>query len=268
MTAPPVTQGSSRTVAPAQRGAGAMPPSGRVLEVRRFPVKSLLGEVVGDAAVDSRGLEGDRLWALRGPDGKLASGKSTRRFRKVAGLLGLRARYADDLPVVTLPDGSECAAGAAGTDEAISRVLGEPLSLVREDDVPHHDEGPVSLVTTAALEALGAAIGRPVDPRRFRANLVVDTGDARGFVEDGWVGHDLSVGAVLLRPRQRLVRCVMIENVQSELGREVLLKPLAAVHELCFGVLADVVRPGRVRRGDPVEPTPPCMKAPTPVNLP
>lgn len=252
-----------RAAAPVQRGAATGRESasarvvGRVVEVRRFPVKSLLGETVGEAAVDGRGLVGDRLWALRRPDGKLASGKSTRRFRQVDGLFGLRARYAGNLPVVSLPDGTEWAAAAPGTDRAISRALGEPLSLAREADVPHHDEGPVSVITTASLAAFAAALGRPVDPRRFRANLVVDTGEARGFAEDGWIGQDLAVGPdLVLRPRQRLVRCVMIENAQSELVQEALLKLLAAVHELCFGVLAEVVRPGAVRRGHAVAPTP------------
>jgi hypothetical protein len=43
----------------------------KIVEVRRYPVKSLLGEVIPVAEVDERGLAGDRLWAVRDPDGKL-----------------------------------------------------------------------------------------------------------------------------------------------------------------------------------------------------
>ena len=33
-------------------------------------MKSLLGEIVPDAAAGPRGLDGDRLWAVRDPDGR------------------------------------------------------------------------------------------------------------------------------------------------------------------------------------------------------
>ncbi|WP_246595259.1 MOSC N-terminal beta barrel domain-containing protein [Actinoplanes auranticolor] len=42
----------------------------KVLEIRRYPIKSLLGERPPVAEVDQRGLAGDRLWAVRDPDGK------------------------------------------------------------------------------------------------------------------------------------------------------------------------------------------------------
>ncbi|WP_203779916.1 MOSC N-terminal beta barrel domain-containing protein, partial [Actinoplanes philippinensis] len=65
----------------------------QLVEIRRYPVKSLLGEVVEVAAVDARGLVGDRLWAIRDADGKFGSGKNTRRFRRMPGLFDLRAYF-------------------------------------------------------------------------------------------------------------------------------------------------------------------------------
>ena len=45
--------------------------------------------------------------------------------------------------------------------------------------VSHFDEGAVSIVTTAALGTLSRAMGHDVDPRRFGANLLIDVvGDA------------------------------------------------------------------------------------------
>src|SRR5688500_18132075 len=66
----------------------------KVVEIRRFPVKSLLGEVLPEADAGPRGLDGDRLWAVRDRDGKFGSGKNTRRFRRMPGLFGLRAHTA------------------------------------------------------------------------------------------------------------------------------------------------------------------------------
>lgn len=80
---------------------------GSVAVVTRYPVKSLVGEDLPSARVDARGVEGDRLWAVRDADGKLGSGKDTRRFRRMDGLLQLRAQYAPDLiPTVVWPDGT------------------------------------------------------------------------------------------------------------------------------------------------------------------
>jgi uncharacterized protein YcbX len=61
----------------------------KVLEIRRYPIKSLLGEQPPAAEVDQRGLTGDRLWAVRDTEGKLGSGKNTRRFRRMPGLFAL-----------------------------------------------------------------------------------------------------------------------------------------------------------------------------------
>ena len=67
----------------------------RLLEIRRYPIKSLLGERLVTVDVGDRGLAGDRLWAIRDGDGKLGSGKNTRRFRRMLGLFELRGHFAE-----------------------------------------------------------------------------------------------------------------------------------------------------------------------------
>jgi uncharacterized protein YcbX len=53
--------------------------TGRVLEVTRYPVKSMGGESLRRARVGDRGVEGDRVWAVYTADGGIGSGKRTRR---------------------------------------------------------------------------------------------------------------------------------------------------------------------------------------------
>ena len=231
----------------------------RVAEIRRFPVKSLLGETVPAAEVDRRGLAGDRLWAVRDADGKFGSGKNTRRFRRMPGLFGLRACAAGAAPVVVLPDGRRFAADDPAGHDAVGAVLGRPVTLVPEAAVPHHDEGPVSVITTAALRRLTEWTGAEPDatgvaPLRFRANLLVDV-PGTGFPEDGWLGGRLRIGPdLVLRPVRALTRCVMIDMAQEQAGeRGDLLKTLGEHHGLTFGVFATVERPGRVSLGDPVD---------------
>ena len=217
----------------------------------------MLGEVVPVAEVGERGLAGDRLWAVRDPDGKFGSGKSTRRFRRMPGLFQLRAHAAEPAPIIELADGRRFAAADPDGHRAVAEALGRPVTLVPEGPVRHHDEGPVSLITTASLRRLtelsgGEPGGAGIDPLRFRANLLIDLADD-GFAEDGWSGRRLRIGKhVVLRVVRPLTRCVMIDMAQDGVGdRNDLLKTLTEHHAMTFGVFATVERPGRIAVGDP-----------------
>jgi hypothetical protein len=228
--------------------------TGRLARIRRYPVKSLAGEDLERAALEPRGLAGDRAWAVRDLDGKLGSGKSTRRFRRMDGLLELAATYDGDTPLLTFPDGRVLPAGAAATDQALSAHVGRPVSLARESEVAHFDEGPVHLVTTASLRALADTAGHDVDPRRTRANLLVDwAGD--GFPEHEWVGRQVAVGsAVVLHVTALMPRCVMVNLPQEDLPADPDLLRLIGENDpdVALGVVADVVRTGEVALGDDV----------------
>jgi uncharacterized protein YcbX len=226
----------------------------KVLEIRRYPIKSLLGERPAAVDVEQRGLAGDRFWAVRDPDGKLGSGKNTRRFRRMPGLFRLRGHFADPVPVVELPDGRRFAADDPAGHRAVSEVLGRQVTITREAEVFHHDEGPVSVISTAALRRLRELTGESVDPLRFRANLLIDVpGD--GFPEEEWLGRDLLIGdQVMLRPRRRLTRCVMIDLAQEDVpkhGR--LLRTVAEQHDMTFGVWATVEGTGRIALHDRIQ---------------
>jgi uncharacterized protein YcbX len=228
----------------------------KVVEIRRYPVKSMLGELVPSAQIGQRGLLGDRLWAVRDHDGKFGSSKSTRRFRRMPGMFELRAQAGEGAPIVELPDGRRFSADDPAGHQAVSQVLGRTVTLAPEADVLHHDEGPVSIITTAALRRLseltgGEPGGQDLDPSRFRANLLLDL-PGSGFPEEDWPGRALRIGPdVVLRPVRQLTRCVMIDMAQDRAAeRNDLLKSLAEHHALTFGVFATVERPGRVARGD------------------
>jgi uncharacterized protein YcbX len=222
--------------------------AGSVARLTRYPVKSMGGEDLAVATVVSRGLVGDRQWAVRTPDGGVGSGKTTRRFRRIDGLLEFRATQPDGVPVVVFPDRRRLRADDPAVDEQLSAELGRPVALRPEGDVPHHDESPLHVITTSGLERLGRTLGAPVDPARFRANVVLETdGD-----EGDWTGRDLELGPdVVLRLGPGMIRCVMVDLAQRDVPRDGrILKTLADGHDLVFGLQATVVRGGTVRRGD------------------
>jgi len=231
---------------------------GEVTAIARFPVKSLVGEDLDSAVVDERGLVGDRQWAVRDVDGKLGSGKSTRRFRRMPGLLELTAGYGRDLtPLVRFPDGRSISAADPGIHDALSAQVGRAVTLVREAGVSHFDEGALHLVTTTSLARLSQVHDATVDLRRLRANLIIDTGQHPGFDEDDWIGRTLVIGAdVVVRVRKPMIRCVMVDLPQADLAADGhLLDTVGRVNDTKLGLVVDVVAPGALRLGDTVRAT-------------
>jgi MOSC domain-containing protein len=104
---------------------------GRVAELWRYPVKSMLGERRESLGVDELGVVGDRAWALREvSSGRIASAKKHPR------LLDFRATYETE-PTrralgrvrIDAPDGSAFHADDADASAILSEWLGSPLVL-------------------------------------------------------------------------------------------------------------------------------------------
>ncbi len=122
---------------------------------------------------------------------------------------------------------------------------------------------PVSVLTTSTLEQLNEL--RPqshFDQRRFRMNVIVETNQA-GFVENDWVGRQLSVGdSARLNVALPDPRCVMTTLAQDELPNDTDVLRILARHNRiqvaevgqfpCAGVYAVVEAPGTMQTGDRV----------------
>lgn len=214
----------------------------------------MLGEACASLRVDARGIEGDRLYAVRDTEGKLGSGKNTRRLRRIDGLFGFRATSVDGVPSVAFPDGPTMSVRDAGIHAALSMALGQPVTLDRESELPHFDSAPVHILTTASLAWLRQALpGVLADERRFRPNLLL-AAEGSGPVEQQWTGRTLRIGEhVKLRITEPTERCRMVTLSQSELPEDAgILREIAQRLDAQFGVYAEVLAPGEVRVGDPV----------------
>jgi uncharacterized protein YcbX len=227
-----------------------MTATARVASLHRYPVKSMLGESLAHLDVDERGVTGDRRWSVRTPENKMGSGKSSTRFDAVVGLLDLRAAVDDGGGVaVSFPDGSVHRVDDPLAAERLSALLGRPLTFAAETDVSHFDDGPVSIIARASVQALADARGEAVDARRFRANIALDTDVA--FVEDEWIGRRVRIGSAVLEVVLPSPRCVMINMASADLGAQPgNLAALGRLHDGCLGVIARVVTPGGITTGD------------------
>jgi uncharacterized protein len=249
-----------------------------VEQVWRYPVKSVGGERIGASLVDARGLVGDRLWAVRDADGKLGSGKDSRRFRRMVGLLQLSARFLAEpagpgepasparpsevgigCPVIVGPDGSQHPVSTGAADGFLREMTGLPhVQVSRESDVSHFDEVPLSMIGTATLAWLQEQLPEvAIEIRRFRANLVIRTDEP--FAEESWLGRTVRIGtgddAVQAVFDRVLQRCVMVGMAQPGLSESgAVLKRLGQRedHPVCLALGGAIAHGGTVRVGDPV----------------
>jgi hypothetical protein len=236
----------------------------RVLELWRYPVKSLQGQRLDAVDVGPQGLTGDRQWALF--DRSTGFGLTARRVPDLLFAAG-RLRADGDVEVV-LPDGTVTA-----DDDVLSDWLGRPVTLraAEAERGPRQYENPfevgedaedgwdafegasgafhdssrirVSLVSTGTLGTW--------DRRRFRANVLLD-----GSGEDDLVGGTVRLGGAVLDIGMPVSRCVMVTRPQpGGIGRDTgVLKTIHRERGSTLAVGALVPVPGRVAVGDALTP--------------
>jgi len=214
----------------------------------------MLGERCESLRFETRGVEGDRQFAIRDSAGKFGSGKNTRRFRKIDGLLRFTTRYCGSIPEIRFPSGEVMRGDSPSIDGTLSEALGQLVVLSKEADVSHLDAGPVHIVTSASLKWLQSALpGTTISSCRFRPNIVIQC-PGTGLVEQAWVGRRLRLGSeVRLLVSAQTERCGMVAFAQGELPVEpIVLRHITQFADLKFGVYAQVAVPGIVRLTDEV----------------
>ncbi len=226
-----------------------------VEQIWRYPIKSIGGERLETSVADDRGLLGDRVWAVQDDAGKLGSGKNSRRFTRVLGLLGLTCRYDDEgeSPIVLAPDGSQHPVATGAADAYLQALSGRPVHVRRDTGIMHFDEVPVSLIGTATLDWLASQVAVAVDARRLRPNIVVRT--EVPFAEEAWVGRPVRIGSVEAIFDRVFMRCVMVGMAQPGLGESAdVLKTIGkrANNPVCMAIGGYVRQAGAFTVGDAV----------------
>ena len=222
-----------------------------VTALRRYPVKAMGGEELSTVDLDARGIVGDRWFAVTDGDGRLASGKDTRRFRRRDAVFDYAARTVDGrVRIGTVePGGPEWAVDDPALAAELSATIGVPVTVQPERETPHQDAAGLSLVGSATLRWCAERFDDVGDPRRLRANIVVSTDDP--FVEESWVGQQVDIGSATIDVTERVVRCRTIDLAQDGVvPRGRWLAGLATDRDVRVAVYAEVVSPGRIRTGD------------------
>ena len=227
---------------------------GSVQTLWRYPVKSMSGESCNSLAVNRRGVVGDRLFAIRNMKGKFGSGKNTRRFRHIDGLLALQSSYQANVPVIKFPNGLIIRGDEPNVHTVLSQILGQPVTLAKENRISHFDDSPIHIITTASLKWLKKFLpNSQIDENRFRANLILDVA-GNTLVEHQWVGKKIQVGKeVKLKVTKLCERCVMTSSQQKNLPQDPqIFQHIMRQSNSMFGVYARVVNSGVVNLEDRV----------------
>lgn len=237
------------------------------LVVRRAglsPVKGTRHLALAHLDLDEQGPAGDRAFCLVDP----ARGRVLRTVQHPS-LIGVVAQSYDDELRLTLPSGEQAHGPAVESGETVtcdywgrqvdlalahgphaglmSAWLGLDVRLARAPRGAVVFADPITLVTTASLDALGEG----VESARFRATLVVETDEP--WVEDGWLGREMTVGDATIRIGGPIPRCAVIDHHPETGAKDARLlkalthtRPTNRAGEPMFGVYASVVESGRV----------------------
>jgi len=256
------------SVSGSERGTSTKPAAvttgtlGTVAVLRRYPVKSMLGEDLRACDVSRRGLAGDRVMALvHRETGKIVSAKNPRLWRDMP---KLAAACGPDVKIA-FPDGTVLEGTDPGIHAALSKFLGQAVTLtgtpppgarldradpeqVLRDGIEAQvrvetgqlggaspegtffDFAPLHLLTTSTLARIAELSRRGrAEHERYRPNMVIRT-TAHGFAENDWTGRDLHIGRGLtVRVIARSPRCAVpaLEHGDLAYDRDALRVPAA-----------------------------------------
>jgi uncharacterized protein YcbX len=254
--------------------------AGRLAWIAIAPVKSMALTFVEDALLTTDGIPGDRAFALIDEADRLVNGKRAGALATIRvahdpleGILSMtwpngdavadRVELGEPIDAVFFGEARSARPVRGPWSDALSAWSGHALRLVKMPPGLGPDRGPTAtLVSTAALGELARAAGdpTPLDRRRFRMSFGIDGIPA--YAEDGWIGRQVRIGGASVAVVGNVGRCA-VTTQDPDTGRPSWDTLHALQHSrghlptsepLPFGVWAEIVAPGPVRVGDPVEP--------------
>lgn len=246
-----------------------------VAAIYRYPVKGLSPEPLPRVALEAGGtLPFDRAYAIEnGPSGFKA--EAPRHFPKIVFLMlmrngrlaALKTHFDDATETLTVRlNGAVVAEGCLSTEAGRRAVetffagycadeLRGPPRVVHADgfSLSDYPNKVVSLINMASVRALEGAVGGPVDPLRFRGNLLMEGMDA--WAEFDLVGRTVRIGGVTLTGIKPIQRCAAT-NVDPATGARDMWLPETLMrewgHNDC-GTYFSVVEGGTIAAGDSLD---------------
>lgn len=253
----------------------------RVSSLYRYPVKGLSPEPLPRVALEAgECAPQDRRFAIARPEAKFdpqnpqwlpkanfvmlmrdeALARLNTSFDEATGELGIGQDGRPRLSArITSPEGRAAAERffaefMGGSLKGAPRIVEAPgHSFADARRRPNAATGKyVSIVNLASVRALEQAIGAPLDPLRFRANVYLD--GAPAWAELGWVDSEITVGEVRLHVVSPTTRCAAtnVNPATAERDMDIPAALRSAFGHNQMGVYAEVLAGGTINPGDMV----------------
>ncbi|WP_258832680.1 MULTISPECIES: MOSC domain-containing protein [Peribacillus] len=234
---------------------------GHINSIIRYPVKSFQGESVTKTKIKNYGLYGDRSHVFIDESRVKQFFMATYNIN----LLSYKAMFEGEendtqFPKVRIitPNGREF---YWHEDECLKefRKLTGQAHLYQKEYIPEHvplgaiEEEHILIVNEASLKELQKRLGKPIDSRRFRPNILISLEDETPFIEDNWFGKRMKIGDVELEIKRHCERCMII-NIEPDTleSDKSILKTIVKDRNNYFGVYATVIKTGEVTVGDKI----------------
>lgn len=261
--------------------AMSTPPSASIQALYRYPVKGLSPQPLAGADLrPGETIAGDRLYAIEnGPSGfdpaapAYFSKQKFLMLMRNERLAALDTAYdeATRTLAVSLNGRAEArgdlrtAEGRQAIESFFARYCADELrGPPKVLQAPGHSFSDVaakvvSVINLASVAAVENAVGAPVDPLRFRANIYVKGWPA--WHEFDLINRTLTIGGARVKIIKRIVRCAAT-NVEPRTGIRDLQIPktlMQTFDHMDCGVYGEVVSAGRIARGDRVTEAAPAL---------
>jgi hypothetical protein len=245
-----------------------------VTAIYRYPVKGLSAEPLSrvDLAPGAP-LPLDRAWAIENGPSRFDPAfprhvpkTSFLMLMRNERLATLKTSFDEATSTLTIQRGGKTVASGDLTSRAGRLIIEQFMAAYMADGLRgapkvvsaevHHfadsSEPYVHIVNLATVRAIEREVGRPVDPLRFRPNVVID--DAEPWSEAKWVGREIGLGPVRLAVREPTERCAAT-NVDPTTGARDMDIPAMMMRKwrhMAVGVYAEVLVGGTLAVGDTV----------------
>jgi uncharacterized protein len=244
-----------------------------IAAIHRYPIKSLSAEVLSSVVLTAgHAMSADRRFALRHAQSAYnlvqPSWQKKSEFAVLVHdetLAQIHTSFDVATGVLRIAMGGNTLfvgnvmneAGRRSAEAVINTVIQDrrgPLQLVDAGAIALADvQAPyLSLINLASVRELAEKAGAPLDPLRFRGNILVD--GLSPWAEFDWAGRTLSIGPARLNVIRRIGRCMATAVNPVTAKRDV--NTVKALHDhyghTDFGVYAEVGLGGTIKPGDTI----------------
>jgi len=244
-----------------------------VAKIYRYPVKGLSAQILTEVDLTAgEGLPDDRRFAITHGastfDPTEPEWRPKRDFLQLAKnerLAALQTDYDSATGILTIRRNGRQVARGQITNPTGRLLINQFFAAYMKGEAPGTPslvEAPgfmltdtrekyVSILNAASVADIERVVNAPVDPVRFRANLVLS--GLEPWEEAKWIGSRIAIGDAVVEVVELIERCAATEVNPTTAIRDINI-PLALQrgysHRNC-GIYARVVQGGRVATGDP-----------------